>query len=333
MRRSHLRYLICPRCSGPLELDAAGDDEGDVLETGKLSCVNCRAEFPVVRGVPRFVPVQNYASSFGIEWTHHAKTQYDSFTGLTLTEDRFFGDTGWARGLPGEVVVEVGSGSGRFTEQAARTGAMVISFDYSHAVDANYESNGGKENVLIAQADLYAMPLQPGTADKLFCFGVLQHTPDAHAAFRALLPCLKPGGELVIDVYKKTFTLTVLASKYYVRRFTRNLDPARLYRLTTRWVNAMWPLASVIRRIPRVGPAINWRLLVADYSIQGVNGQLLKEWAYLDTFDMLSPRYDSPQSIATVREWFANSGLVDWSVRYGGTGIVGRGKVARPDLP
>jgi hypothetical protein len=26
-------------------------------------------------------------------------------------------------------------------------------------------------------------------------------------------------------------------------------------------------------------------------------GDLLKEWAYLDTLDMLSPRYDSPQSL------------------------------------
>jgi 2-polyprenyl-3-methyl-5-hydroxy-6-metoxy-1,4-benzoquinol methylase len=31
--------------------------------------------------------------------------------------------------LTGQVVLELGSGSGRFTEQAARTGATVVSLD------------------------------------------------------------------------------------------------------------------------------------------------------------------------------------------------------------
>ena len=63
----------------------------------------------------------------------------------------------------------------------------------------------------------------------------------------------------------------------------------------------MWPLSKAIRKIPRVGYSINWRLLVADYSFAGLNGEVLKEWAYLDTFDMLSPRYDSPQTATTIR--------------------------------
>src|SRR5205814_4097766 len=141
----------------------------------------------------------------------------------------------WPRELSGELILEVGSGSGRFTEQAASTGAFVVSLDYSYAVEANYSSNGAKENVLIVQGDIYAMPFPRGYFDKVFCLGVLQHTPDVHKAFLALPPMLKPGGELVVDVYKRTFFRTYLSTKYYARRFTRKMDPEHLYRFTRRW--------------------------------------------------------------------------------------------------
>jgi len=293
---------------------------------GQLACVGCATDYPIVRGIPRFVPSENYAASFGLEWTLHAKTQYDSYSGLPLSRQRFFEETRWPVRLDGQLILEVGSGSGRFTEQAAATGAFVVSMDYSNAVDANYRSNGNQPNVLIVQGDIYHMPFRPGTFDNLFCFGMLQHTPDVHGAFRGLPSMLKPGGELVVDVYKKTFFASGLGTKYYVRWLTRHMDPDRLYRFTKRWVDTLWPLCSLIRKIPRIGPSINWRLLVADYSAVGLAGDMLKEWAYLDTFDMLSPRYDSPQTLATVRRWFAEAGLTEIDVQYGYNGIEGRGK-------
>ena len=93
------------------------------------------------------------------------------------SEQRFFGETGWPRDMAGELILEVGSGSGRFNEQAARTGATVVSLDYSYAVDANNASNGARNNVLIVQADVFAMPFRPRSFDRVFCFGMLQHTP------------------------------------------------------------------------------------------------------------------------------------------------------------
>jgi hypothetical protein len=93
----------------------------------------------------------------------------------------------------------------------------------------------------------------------------------------------------------------LLQTKYYARPLTRNIAPERLYGLTRKWVDLMWPVSGLIRGIPRIGHSINWRLLVADYSFAGVSRDLLKEWAYLDTFDMLAPRYDSPQTLSTMR--------------------------------
>ena len=151
----------------------------------------------MIAGVPRFVPRENYASGFGLEWTKHARTQYDSYSGIPASEQRFFGETGWPRDMTGELILEVGSGSGRFTEQAARTGATVVSLDYSYAVDANNASNGARNNVLIVQADVFAMPFRPRSFDRVFCFGMLQHTPSPSSAFAALPPCSESGRSVV----------------------------------------------------------------------------------------------------------------------------------------
>ncbi|MHB8596501.1 MAG: methyltransferase domain-containing protein [Ktedonobacteraceae bacterium] len=328
MRENCVCYLACPQCHGDLTIRSVEKRRGERLETAELACVDCVATYPVIHSIPRFVPDANYANNFGHEWTIHARTQYDSSSGVNASETRFFEETGWSRNLAGEVMLEAGSGSGRFTEQAAKTNAFVVSFDFSNAVEANYASNGERENVLIVQADMYHMPFRAGFFDKVFCIGVLQHTPNVEKAFLALPPMLKPGGELVVDVYKKTFGRAYLQTKYYVRFLTRNMEPTHFYQRTKRWIDFIWPLAVLMRKIPRIGPIMNWRLLVPDYSREGVPEHKLKEWAYLDVFDMLSPRYDSPQTIKTVQRWFEKAGMAEVVVKYGYNGIEGHGKKA-----
>ena len=77
----------------------------------------------------------------------------------------------------------------------------------------------------------------------------------------------------------------------------------------------------------RVGPQLNWRLLVPDYSREGLRGADLKRWALLDAFDMLSPAYDKPATETAFRQWFLQAGLVDVDVRKGYNGVQGRAAV------
>jgi len=160
----------------------------------------------------------------------------------------------------------------------------------------------------------------------------LQHTPRVRDAFMSLPPFLKPRGELVSDVYKKT-ALSFFSTKYYVRPITKRMDPDRLYKLIRSYTDFMWPLCSVTRKIPKIGSTINWLLLVADSSRctcskwhSNLSEDMLKEWAYLSTFDLLSPKYDQPQRIKTVQKWFKDAGLIDVEIAYGYNGIEGRGR-------
>ena len=146
-----------PRCQNSLELKEAIQSNGGI-ESGQLHCIICHTVYPIVRFVPRFVPEANYAASFGLEWNIHARTQYDKTSGTAASETRFFEETDWSRTLEGQILIEAGSGAGRFTEHALGTGATVLSLDYSEAVDANYASNGHHGNLLLVQGDLFTMP-------------------------------------------------------------------------------------------------------------------------------------------------------------------------------
>ena len=327
MRLDHLNYLVCPKTGRPLELNERYVLEKGRVKQGELLERDSGSRYPIVNFIPRFVPQENYASNFGLEWNIHSRTQYDETSGFSLSRERFEKETGWEPDLRGEKVLEVGSGSGRFTKHALETGAFVCSFDYSSAVEANYRSNGTRENLLLVQASVYEMPFKRGFFDKAFCFGVLQYTPDPRKSFLAILEHLKPGGRVASDIYVKNIGRWLLQPKYWVRPFTRKIVPQELYKAVTRYVDFMWPLARMVRKIPVIGPTLNWKLLIADYSklLPDADDATLKEWAYLDTFDMLSPLYDKPATLRTFRRWHEEAGLIDVDVHYGFNGLEGRG--------
>jgi 2-polyprenyl-3-methyl-5-hydroxy-6-metoxy-1,4-benzoquinol methylase len=80
----------------------------------------------VLRGIPRFVPDDGYAESFGEQWARWRRVQLDSVTGKPLSRDRLVSGTVWSlEELRGETVLEVGCGAGRFTEVLAAAGAEV----------------------------------------------------------------------------------------------------------------------------------------------------------------------------------------------------------------
>src|SRR5262249_47194420 len=120
--------------------------------------------------------------------------------------------------------------------------------------------------------------------------------------------------------YKRLFQ-----TKYWVRPLTKRMKPQRLYRMTDRYVGFMWPISRVIHKMP-YGKKVNWSLLVADYrGVYDLSEDMLKEWAILDTFDMLSPAFDQPQTLDDVQRLFTNARLNDIDVHYGYNGIEARG--------
>jgi SAM-dependent methyltransferase len=310
-----LRLLRCLRCAdGTLTVQDGA---------GQLTCASCGAVYPIVNGVPRFVQREHYAQSFGLQWNAHRRTQLDSYTGLPLSRNRLFQVSCWPQDLRGQTILEAGSGAGRFTEVLVSTGARVLSFDLSTAVDANHANNGHHANLLLFQADMTEIPVRPLSVDKVICLGVLQHTPDPAAAFRRLTAHVRPGGELVVDVYAARLR-SLISWKYGLRPLTKRLDRRRLYSIVAAVTPPLVPLAAGLYRL-----AGRWgaRLLpIIQYDHLGLPAALNRDWAVLDTFDMYSPAHDHPQTVKTVRRWYQEAGFVDVNVGDGPNGVIARGR-------
>jgi SAM-dependent methyltransferase len=269
------------------------------------------ASFPIIGGIPRICEPSNYADSFGKQWNQFRLTQLDA-DGQALSRQRFFAETGWSpEQLAGADILEVGSGAGRFTRVVLEeTPANLYSVDYSKAVEANLTNNRdvASDRLRLFQASITDMPFADESFDKIFCLGVLQHTPSFEASVRGLIKKAKKGGEVVVDFYPIRGWWTKLNAKYLLRPLTRRMPHERLLRLIEANVSWLIPAHKGLTKaglgaLTRLLPVVDLRTLPANLSPEQE-----REWAILDTFDMFSPEHDHPQRLSAVAEMFRRNG-------------------------
>ena len=272
---------------------------------------NNSEKFPIINSIPRFCSKSNYSESFGYQWNKFDITQLDSINNINFTKNRFYKSTNWDPELISkENVLEVGSGAGRFTEVFLKTtNGILHSVDYSNAVDANFKNNiEFSERLELSQASIYEMPFPNNTFDKIFCFGVLQHTPSFEKSIESLVKKAKIGGEIVVDFYPIKGWYTKIHSKYILRPLTKKLTHKLLYKLISANINWMMHLFDFLC-------FINLKILtrfipIADLSLfpKNLTFSQRKKWAIMDTFDMFSPEFDNPMRIDKVKNLFIENG-------------------------
>ena len=266
--------------------------------------------FPIINGIPRFTLQNNYTENFGFQWNIFAETQIDQvkMNEFNQSKIRFFKETGWKpEDLDGLNILEAGSGAGRFSQVILnQTKASLYSFDYSNAVEANLRNNEHFESnrFHLVQASIYEIPFPDNSFDKVFCFGVLQHTPNFEDSISSLVAKTKPGGEIVVDFYRINGWWTKLSAKYLLRPLTRKIQHERLLNIITKNINWMINLFDFLCFL-KLGTLTRF-LPIADVRNfpSELNSQQRIEWAILDTFDMFSPEYDNPQRIKKVVAMF-----------------------------
>ena len=270
--------------------------------------------YPIVDGVARIAEPDNYTENFGVQWNKFDKTQLDCESeGLDLSRKRFFAETQWdGEELSTKNILEVGSGAGRFSKVVLEhTKGTLWSVDYSDAVTANFKNNGdiAPERFNLFQASIYEMPFPDDSFDKVFCFGVLQHTPDFDASIKALIDKAKPGGEIVVDFYPIKGWWTKINAKYILRSITKNMAHKKLFRLIESNVDWLIKAHVILQKlnlgaVTRFLPVVDLRTLPTS----SLNAKQLREWVVLDTFDMFSPMHDHPKSIKAVTQMFQRHG-------------------------
>src|ERR1044072_6910655 len=218
MRRKLLELLCCPKCFGELNCIAdppsAADDE---IIAGKLRCSGCNVEYLIKDSIPRFVPPDNYAESFGYQWNLFIRTQLDSYNGKEKSPNRFSSETGWTKeSLKGKWILDAGCGAGRFLDVASQNECDVVGIDLSSAIDASRKNLEGRKNVHLVQASIYELPFKKGAFAGCYCIGVIQHTPDPQKTVSALPQFVKKDGDIVVTIYERK-PWTYLFCKYWYR--------------------------------------------------------------------------------------------------------------------
>ena len=283
-------------------------------------------QFPVVNGIPRFVPQDNYASAFGLQWKNFAKTQLDSFNGTKISQERLERCLGFPiEELKGKNLLEVGSGAGRFTELFVKGGANVHTIDLSVAVEVNKENIGDAQNYAIAQASVYELPFAKESFDVVICLGVIQHTPSSEKTIASLWQMVKPGGLLVIDHYIWRINYYFNPATYY-RLVLKEMKPQTSKKIVDALVNFFFPLHWAFRNIAslewllkRVSPLITFMKPHPELSRQEHF-----EWARLDTYDSLTDYYKHLRTPEQIKTELEKLGAKNIWINKGGNGVEAR---------
>jgi 2-polyprenyl-3-methyl-5-hydroxy-6-metoxy-1,4-benzoquinol methylase len=306
----------CPQHGGPLQ------------ELGReLICAE-EHRFPIVGGIPRFVPQTTYADHFGEQWKRYRLTQLDSYTRHPITRDRMrrcFGESLW-NSMDGLEVLECGCGAGRFTEVLLGRGARVTSIDLSDAVEANADNFPVGPKHRIAQADILSLPFVKGGFDVVVCLGVIQHTPDPELTIQRLSDHVRPGGWLVVDHYTYEvgwYTKTAPLFRMVLKRLPRRAS----MRFTERLVDRVLPIHKRVAQsrlrsiVYRLSPVLTHYVTYPD-----LDDQLQREWALLDTHDSLTDYFKHFGTRGQIRRQLEARGLQEIWCEYGGNGVEARGR-------
>jgi 2-polyprenyl-3-methyl-5-hydroxy-6-metoxy-1,4-benzoquinol methylase/uncharacterized protein YbaR (Trm112 family) len=327
MQRKLTQWLVCPKCSGELRLISAHETT-EVIE-GTLHCPRCPADYAIVRGIPRFVPQENYATSFGYQWNRYARLQLDSYNQTNFSRDRFFTITEWSPSqLSGRLVLDAGCGSGRFAEVVLAAGAEVIALDLSSAVDACRANLSNGSRLHCIQASVYEMPFRQKQFDYVYCIGVIQHTPDPKQSVLGLLDKVRVGGNAGFWIYERTWKSFVgtVGFKYLLRPWTKRLSIAKVEAFSNEVERLCWPILRWARHRGAFGKIVMRLLPASSAHLQSVplNDPDFREWVRLDTFDMYSPAHDHPQTFRRVKLLLDGAGFrVDPRHPHGGVSITG----------
>ena len=310
MQLKLLEILACPACNEALFCqDPQTDNNGDII-TGRLVCGHCTKTYRIEDSIPRFAEKSTYADSFGYQWNRFKFEQIDEVNQTRLSEQRFYSETDWEpQWMEGKWLLEAGCGSGRFLQVASETKAEVVGVDLSEAVGAARDVTRSRPNVHVVQASIYELPFRRECFDGIYSIGVIQHTPDPKASVAQLPRFLKSGGRIALTIYERR-RWTMFHSKYWIRPITKRMDAKVLLSAITFSMPLIFFVTGILFRIPYLGKLFRFVIPVANYvEKKELTREQRYQWALLDTFDMLAPGYDQPQTQQEVQEQLLGAGI------------------------
>jgi SAM-dependent methyltransferase len=122
---------------------------------------------------------------------------------------------------PGERVLDLGCGAGRFVAALREVGAEPIGVELAEAALERARANAPGADLRLVEDD-GSLPLEHASVDLVWCSEVLEHVPDTAHLLLEVRRVLRPGGRLVVTVPGHGRLRTALVA---LTRFESHFDP------------------------------------------------------------------------------------------------------------
>jgi SAM-dependent methyltransferase len=126
-----------------------------------------------------------------------------------------------AEARPGERVLDLGCGAGRFVAALRDAGADPVGVEIAEAALERARRNAPGTDLRLVEPD-GSLPLEHAGVDLVWCSEVLEHVADTEHLLLEARRVLRPGGRLLITV---PFHGRVKAALIGLLRFERHFDP------------------------------------------------------------------------------------------------------------
>jgi SAM-dependent methyltransferase len=122
---------------------------------------------------------------------------------------------------PGERVLDLGCGAGRFVAALREAGVDVVGVELAGAALERARANAPGTDLRLV-ADDGSLPLEHASIDLVWCSEVLEHVPDTAHLLLEVRRVLRPGGRLLVTVPDHRRLRTALIA---LMRFEAHFDP------------------------------------------------------------------------------------------------------------
>jgi len=278
---------------------------------GTIAC-SCGHEWPIVRGVPRFLPktllpeMKKTQSTFSFEWKHFRFGERNWGQTIDYRKSLFLKAFGVEPSeLKHKLIFDAGCGSGLLSIEIAESfGLEVVALDLAFGVEQAYERNTNPF-VHFLQGSVLEPPFRDRVFDLVYCAGVLVACPNAREGLTSIMRTLKQAGRCFIWLYhpiNKQYhprDWRKMAIYDWIRRNVTAPLPIRAQYLLYLSLMPVYVTKQWLKRIlGRPGNQLTWR-----EKMQGV-------------FDMFSPIYRHTHTPEEAIEWFMQEGCADAQVSY-----------------
>ena len=249
-------------------------------------------------GVYIFDKDDKYAENFSNQWIDFNRVQVDSYNNTSISKDYLkeltFDDIDY---LKEKKVLEIGCGSGRFTEYIVKTAKICVSVDLSRSIFYNVAKNN--KNLLLIKSDFLKL-ITNEKFDVVICRGVLQHTPNPHKSIIKLFEFINKNGIVYFDYYKKPKIGYFHPKYFFWRPLLRSLFTYESLKIfLKKYISFLVRFKKIIRIISFNSNFISdtfipiWDFRENKYHL---NKKLFHDWTILDTLDGIFAKYDYPKT-------------------------------------